>query len=146
MRYLRLFLIVWLVPLLFVSAVQDVLAADKNTATIILPEGTLNVDQLADLLIGNTVESVTAVNGRKSFSYYAADGSLRQSRNGQTRYGKWHIRNDGRICLQMEQLPEKCRIIVKDDGIYKKYIVKKNGKHQHSVSYPNFWSGNSRGL
>ena len=34
----------------------------------------------------------------------------------------------------MENLPEKCRIIVKEGAEYKKYIVKKNGKHVHSVN------------
>jgi hypothetical protein len=41
----------------------------------------------------------------------------------------------------METLGEKCRIIVKEGDEYKKYIVKKNGHHQHSVSYRNFAPG-----
>ena len=41
----------------------------------------------------------------------------------------------------MEDLQEKCRIIVKEDGEFKKYIVKKNGQHQHSVSYRKFTPG-----
>lgn len=108
----------------------------------LLPVGTLDRKQLKKLFADKTVESITAGKGRISRTYYGADGSVTQLRNGQKRYGKWRVSKQGRMCLQMENLKEKCRIISKEGDVYKKYIVKKNGRHQHSVSYRDFLSGN----
>jgi hypothetical protein len=107
----------------------------------LLPLGTLKKKQIIKLFSDQTVESVTASKSRMSHSYYAPDGTLEQVRNGTKRYGKWRVTKNARICLQMENLREKCRIIVKDGDEYKKYIVKKNGHHQHSVSYRKFAPG-----
>ena len=113
---------------------------------IALPPGTLSADELLRLFSDKTVYSVTAVRKRESVSYYASSGELLQMRNGVKRTGHWRVTANDRICLQMENLPEKCRIVVKEDGEYKKYIVKKNGRHQHSVSYVEFRDGNPLGL
>ncbi len=107
----------------------------------LLPLGTLKKKQVIKLFSGQTVESVTASKSRVSHTYYAPDGSVEQIRNGTKRYGKWRVSSDARICLQMEDRREKCRIIVKQGDEYKKYIVKKNGHHQHSVSYRKFAPG-----
>ena len=107
----------------------------------LLPFGTLKKKQVIKLFSDQTVESVTASKSRVSHTYYAPDGAVEQVRNGTKRYGKWWVRSDARICLQMEDRREKCRIIVKEDDGYKKYIVKKNGQHQHSVSYRTFAPG-----
>jgi len=107
----------------------------------LLPLGTLKKKQVIKLFSGQTVESVTASKSRVSHTYYAPDGSVEQIRNGTKRYGKWRVSSDARICLQMEDRREKCRIIVKEGDEYKKYIVKKNGHHQHSVSYRTFAPG-----
>lgn len=111
-----------------------------------LPEGMLAADELVARFSDQTVESVTAIRGRISLSYYAPTGEIRQERNGRERFGRWRVTESNRICLQMENLPEKCRIIVKDGDDYKKYIVRKNGQHQHSVSYRKFYRGNPFGL
>lgn len=103
-----------------------------------LPEGTLTKRELKKLFAGKTVESETAVKKRLSLTYYSVDGQVEQLRNGKKRYGHWRIRKDDRICLQMEGAKEKCRIVVKEDGVYKKYIVKKNGRHQLTVNYRSF--------
>lgn len=107
----------------------------------LFPPNTLNRKQLKKLFSGKTVESVTARKGRVSHSYYGKDGSMVQVRNGQKRAGKWRVTREGRICLKMGEMAEKCRIIVNENGSYKKYIIKKNGRHQHSVSYRNFING-----
>ncbi len=107
----------------------------------LLPRGTLNARQLKKLFSDKSVESVTAKKGRLSQTYYAPNGSVEQLRSGVKRAGKWRVTDEGRICLQMEDRKEKCRIIVKEGDKYKKYIVKKNGDHQHSVTYRNFAAG-----
>ena len=107
----------------------------------LLPMTTLRKKEIINLFSDKTVESVTANQGRTSLSYYSPDGKVEQLRNGVIRRGTWHVTNSARICLQMENLQEKCRIIVKEGDGYKKYIVKKNGDHQHSVSYRKFMQG-----
>lgn len=109
----------------------------------LLPEGTLGKDQVLKLFSGNTVESVTASQGRVSQTYYAPDGKIEQLRDGVMRFGTWQVSNSGRMCLQMEGTEEKCRIIVKEGDQIKKYIVKTSGQHQHSVSYRKFTQGKS---
>jgi hypothetical protein len=111
-----------------------------------LPAGILNAENIRALFINFTVHSVTALKRQKSVSYYDPDGEIRQLRKGIVRIGRWRITDDDRICLKMESFPEKCRIIVKEGGVYNKYIVKKNGKHQLSVHYVAFESGNPLGL
>jgi len=113
---------------------------------VTMPPGTLDSDEISVLFNNKTVYSITAVRGRESVSYYDSNGEVRQMRNGVKRTGHWRVTEKGRICLQMEDLPEKCRIIVKEKGIYKKYIVRKNGEHQHSVTYQAFRNGNPLGL
>lgn len=107
----------------------------------LLPVGTLNKAEVVELFSGKTFESVTAGKGRVSKTYYSPDGTVEQLQGGEKRFGKWRVNNSGRICLQMEDLQEKCRIIVKENGEIRKYIVKKNGQHQHSVSYRKFTPG-----
>lgn len=107
----------------------------------ILPAGTLSHDEIVHLFSGNTVESVTASQGRVSHTYYDPNGSVEQLRKGVLRRGKWRVTKDARICLDMEETGNKCRILIKEGDEIKKYIVKKNGNHQHSVSYRSFTRG-----
>lgn len=107
----------------------------------ILPVGTLNSREVTALFSDQTVESVTADRGRTSLTYYASDGGVVQLRNGQKRVGTWRVTQSGRMCLQMEGSEEKCRVLVAEGGEIRKYIVKKNGHHQHSVSYRKFTPG-----
>lgn len=106
----------------------------------LLPENTLTSRQLKKLFSDKTVESVTVKNKRVSRTFYAPNGAVEQTRNGVLRTGNWQVKNS-RICIQMEALKKKCRIIVKEGNAYNKYIVKKNGRHQHTVSYIKFIRG-----
>jgi len=131
-----------LLCLLLVAAVDAFAAIGLEE----LPPGTLTAQELLKLFSNQTVVSATAVRERGSVSYYDPNGELRQQRLDVTRHGRWRVTEDARICLQMEDLPEKCRIVVLENGVYKKYIVKKNGEHQHSVTYLSFRKGNPLGL
>lgn len=113
----------------------------KMSNNPILPLGTLRKKAVVTLFADKTVESVTARQGRVSQTYYHPDGKLEQLREGTKRYGTWRVTKNGRMCLQMGALQEKCRIIVKEGNQYKKYIIKKNSNHQHSVSYRKFTAG-----
>lgn len=133
----------WFAACLLFWGGQVVWAADPGE---VLPPGTLTTTELLARFSGQTVDAITAVQGRRSVSYYDPGGEMRQQRLGQTRRGRWRVTTDSRICLQMEELPEKCRIVVKEGEEYRKYIVKKNGRHQHTVTYHGFRRGNPLGL
>ncbi|MCF6267963.1 MAG: hypothetical protein L3J57_15705 [Desulfuromusa sp.] len=115
------------------------LAQMSNTP--ILPPGALRKKAVVTLFADKTVESVTTRQGRISQTYYHPDGKLEQLREGTKRYGTWRVKKNGRMCLRMEALQEKCRVIAKEGNQYKKYIIKKNGNHQNSVSYRKFSDG-----
>ncbi len=115
----------------------------QESSDVRLPSGTLSAGQVIELFSDRTVETRTVVKQRESLTYYHPDGEVVQVRNGNTRRGFWRVRDDGRICLQMEEFREKCRIIVRGlGGGYRKYIVRKNGLHQPTVDYLGFTEGN----
>jgi len=145
---MRLYLFTLLATmLLFPGPATSLDEQGRIEAEVSLPPGTLNSAELLVLFNNKTVFSITAVKQQESVSYYDSNGVIRQQRNGIKRTGHWRVTENSRICLQMEELPEKCRIIVKEDGDdYKKYIVRKNGRHQHIVSYTEFRTGNPLGL
>ncbi len=119
-----------------------VFAADS----IRLPAGTLDAKELRQLFIGKTVQSLNVKNKRISLTYYDPSGKVRQLRKGKLRSGKWKIKDNGRICLKMGNARNKCRIVVFEQGEYKKYIVKKDGRHKHVIDYRSFITGNPHNL
>lgn len=133
-------------PIVVLTILLGAGCSTHKKARITLPANTLNSEQLYSLFVGNTVESVSLSKGRKSLTYYDPDGQVRQQRGNQTRLGQWRITKRGRICLQMENKKKKCRIILRENGTYKKYIVKKSGDHKLVVSFTRFMPGNPLGL
>ncbi len=113
----------------------------KLSAQPVLPAGTLSRRELRDLFHNRTATSVSGSRERLSRTYYAPDGSVEQLRDGRKRTGKWRITRNARICLQMDNNREKCRIVVRESGELRKYVVKKNGRHQPVVTYRAFAAG-----
>jgi len=107
-----------------------------------LPPGTLNAAEVTALFSGKTVESRLDETGRISLTYYNPDGRLHQLQEGRIRNGSWRVKDNGRICLQMEQKSERCRIIVNEGTVYRKYVVKADGSHQPIITYTSFRKGN----
>ena len=101
----------------------------------------LKKEEIIMLFSDKTVESKTVRKGRVSLTYYRPDGTLEVSRNGKKHSGAWRVTDNNRMCLNIENSKEKCRIIVKQGAFYSKYIVKKNGQHQQSINYRRFMPG-----
>jgi hypothetical protein len=116
--------------------------ATKKTEAVRPPAGTLDAAAVTALFSGKTVESVLDKTGRISLTYYSPTGELLQLQEGKKRSGKWEVREDGRICLDFPGDDRQCRAIVKEGGVYRKYIVKKDGKHEPVVTYKSFRDGN----
>ena len=119
---------------------------ESKNEPVVLSAGTLNQAEVRELFTDRTFESFTVESGRVSMGYYDPNGEIRQRRSGQRRAGYWRVNDGRRICLQMEAGEEKCRIIVKENDAYKKYVVKKNGQHKHVVDYTRVFYGNPTGL
>lgn len=114
----------------------------KKTEAVQPPAGTLDAAAVTALFSGKTVESVLAKTGRISLTYYSPTGELQQLQEGKKRSGKWNVREDGRICLNFPGDDRQCRAIAKEGGVYRKYIVKKDGNHEPVVTYTSFRDGN----
>lgn len=114
----------------------------KKGQSVQLPPGTLDAAAVTALFSGKTVESVLDKTGRVSLTYYSPTGELRQLQNGEIRSGRWEVREDGRICLDFPGDGRQCRIIVKEGESYRKYVVKKDGRHEPVVTYKSFRNGN----
>lgn len=132
--------------LLLALVLSLVVISPLQAAKVKLPDGTLKRKALKKLFSDRTVNTITAKKGRLAVSFYSADGEVRQLRKGKKWSGTWRVSKKGRFCIQMEGFREKCRIVVKEGDSYKKYIVKKNGKHQHTLTYLSFTKGNPYGL
>lgn len=115
------------------------------TPPIVLPPGTLNAEEVLTLFSDKTVTSVTISKKRESISYYDSNGEIRQLRDGKKRNGTWRVTKNGRMCLKFGA-KEKCRILVKENGKYRKYVVKNDGQHRLVVDYSSFKAGNPRKL
>ncbi len=127
------------------SVLVLILIGGCASMNVALPPGTLNAAEVTALFSGKTVESKLDSTGRISLSYYNPDGSVHQLQEGQIRDGKWRVKKDGRICLQMEQKSESCRIIVHEGSVYRKYIVRGDGDHTPIITYTSFRNGNQVG-
>lgn len=130
-------LLVMLMSVFLLTVSEEPLMAES----ISLPTGTLSEKAVTRLFSDKTAQSVSVRKGRVSLTYYDPNGTLEQLRDGTKRHGIWRVTKNGRICLAFAGSKEKCRIIVKEGKTYKKYIVKKSGQHQHSVSYQQFLPG-----
>ncbi len=75
-------------------------------------------------------------------AYYAPDGSLRGTREGQPiSKMQWSINDQGELCIAYHQR-NRCRPILKQDGVYKKYKINKKGEMKLLVTYRRFIDGN----
>lgn len=110
-----------------------------------LPAETLGPTAVRVLFFDQTVESRNA-RGDVSLTYYAPNGTLKQTRAGEVRTGSWSVRKDGRICLAMGGEQRQCRFVLKEQNQYKKFTVSKSGKVKPVVTYLSFQPGNRLGL
>ena len=58
-------------------------------------------------------------------------GVLKGTRNGRESSGTWWVTDNGEICVKRVAI-SRCRIVIKDNGIYKKYKV--TGKDENTLT------------
>ena len=85
----------------------------------------LSADEIADLIVGNTV---TAASGEKRFLFHYSDDNVISGKliggnwSGKGYYG---ITDDNRVCLSMSKDKGRlrCMTLLKQDGVVRKYRV-----------------------
>ncbi|MFP3874941.1 MAG: hypothetical protein ACLFV1_10860 [Thiohalophilus sp.] len=103
---------------------------------------TLNADQVKALFSDKTVEYRHERLGFKFVVYHGPDGSLRGTRDGEPMSElRWSVNEQGELCIAYGG-KNRCQPIMKDNGIYKKYVAGKDGKKKTVVTYQRFIDGN----
>lgn len=116
--------------------------ASLTATPVQLPAGTLDADAVRALFADKTVEAVDDTSHIVSQTYYYPNSLLRQTVKGKIYNGTWTVRKDGRLCEQVNCREKKCRIIVKEGDVYKKYVVKRDNNHRSETTYKSFKKGN----
>ena len=108
-------------------------------------EQTLNAEEVTQLFSGNTYEATLPTRGLTMTVYADPNGTMRGIQNGHTFETGWKVNDQGEICVSYRD-KMSCRIVVEDNGIYKKYQVDDKGKRILLVEYKSFTPGNSHGF
>lgn len=103
-------------------------------------EKTLTGDEVKVLFSGKTVDYTHITTGSEMSVYYAEDGSMRGRRGDKKTAGSWHVNDKGELCIEYGK-GDRCRHIVEDGGVYRKY-KEENGKQVPVVIYHKFTDGN----
>jgi hypothetical protein len=103
-------------------------------------EKTLTGDEVKALFSGKTVDYTHVTTGFEMSVYYAEDGSMRGMRGENKTGGSWRVNDNGELCIEYGK-GDRCRHIVEEDGVYRKY-KENNGKKIHIVTYHTFTDGN----
>ncbi len=106
-------------------------------------ERTLNRDEVMTLFSDKTVQYY---HERKDFdieAYYAPDGSLRGKRGDKKLNATWSVEEHGSLCISRHG-QNRCRIIVENNGVYKKYKEKGDGSRVLVITYRKFIDGNPK--
>ena len=116
--------------------------ANFTTTPLQLPAGTLDAAAVKALFTDRSVEAVDDNSHIVSLTYYYPNSLMRQTVKGKVYNGTWTVRKDGRLCEQVNCRDKKCRIIVKEGDVYKKYVVKRDNNHRPETTYKSFKKGN----
>ena len=117
------------------------IAKESEKPDLILPAGVLTALQIEQLFIGKTVAATIESKDRNLVFFFAEDGKVQRIRNGWQKSGRWKVRDDGRLCIDLKGSSRECRMIVKQGDQYRQYAVKKDGNHQYEITYNSFHKG-----
>jgi len=118
----------------------SLLAAALCATGLRAAEKALTGDEVTALFSGKTVDYNIVMRDFAVSVYYAEDGSMRGMSRGKQMSGSWHVNDKGELCIDYGK-GLRCRHIVEEDGVYKKY-KEEDGKKIHVVTYYKFTDGN----
>lgn len=109
-------------------------------------EEAMNEEELKAFLSGKTVRGIYLDMDKPFVRYYEEDGTVRQSAGEELQEGEWYIDPQGRRCIVWSNKEKSCRIIVKDEALYKEFLIQKDGKRKLMVIYNKVIDGNPEDL
>jgi Kazal-type serine protease inhibitor domain len=105
------------------------------------PEHVLSADELTKLFSGNTYDALIPSRKLKMTVYVDPDGSMRGMQSGHKFTSKWAVNNKGEICVSYKN-KMSCRLVMEQDGVYKKIKLNDKGEKVVLVVYKSFAIGN----
>jgi len=105
------------------------------------PERILSADELSQLFSGNTYKASIPSRNIQMTVYVDPDGTMRGMQGGHKFTSKWAINDKDEICVSYRD-KMSCRIVIEDNGVYKKYKINDKGEKVLLVIYQSFTPGN----
>jgi hypothetical protein len=118
--------------------------ADKKTAVQHVESArvrgsrTLTEPEIKSLFVGKTVSGYNQHKDYAFTRYYDPAGVVTEQGDRGRRRGQWSVGADGQFCEGFGGGETKCRVIVNEDGTYKKYKVNRKGERQLLIIYQTF--------
>jgi hypothetical protein len=120
--------------------------------------GNLPADQVRQLFTGNTVEGERREYGapgtgfahklnnfaEKTVSKFEQDGTLDEQVGDHHKTGKWHVDDNGDLCVELEGREEHCAPVMKQGGSYIRDIRNKKGRELAQIRYITFVPGTKK--
>jgi hypothetical protein len=117
--------------------------------------GKLSADEVRQLFTGNTVEGERREYGapgtafshklnnfaEKTVSQFAQDGSLDEQVGNHHKTGKWHVNDNGDLCVEPEGSEEHCAPVMKQGDFYIRIIRSTRGRELAQFRYITFTPG-----
>jgi len=104
-------------------------------------ERILSAAKLKQLFSGNTYEALIPSRNLKMTVYVDPDGTMRGMQSGHKFTSKWAVSDKGEICVSYKD-KMSCRVVMEQDGIYKKFKINEQGEKVVLVIYQSFAAGN----
>lgn len=105
------------------------------------PEHILSAEEVLNLFSGNTYVATIPSRKIKMTVYVDPDGTMRGEQSGHKFTSKWQVNEQGEICVSYKD-KMSCRIVMEQEGIYKKFKMNEKGEKVVLVVYESFAEGN----
>ena len=122
--------------------------------------GKISATEVIGLFSGNTVEGerrdggvpgIDAPNKIEEYAtqfidYFDNDGTVKKKTSKKSKMGKWHVTDNGDLCIKWEGKNEKCAPVHKDGKAYKRVVKRGSGFVLFEFRYIRFTPGNEYDL
>lgn len=105
------------------------------------PERILSAAEVTQLFSGNTYEALIPSRNLKMTVYVDPDGTMRGMQGGHKFTSNWTVSNEGEICVSYQD-KMNCRVVMQQEGVYKKFKINEQGEKVILVIYQSFAAGN----
>ena len=96
---------------------------------------------MTKLFSGNTYVAVIPSRKLEMTVYVDPDGTMRGMQSGHKFTSKWQVSEKGEICVSYRD-KMSCRVVMEQDGVYKKFKINEKGEKTVLVIYQSFTKGN----